>query len=62
LAFVELAENFPDQRVVMVHERHGFAVAQGLLELGGPDDVGEQQRHQPRAIFALEFVHLGAVV
>ena len=46
-AFAELAEDFPNRRVVTLDRRDRLRGLQALLELGRVDNVGEQQSQQP---------------
>ena len=45
-ALLEIAQDFSDQSMMPLDESTRLAIAQLLLELGGTDDVGEQDRGQ----------------
>lgn len=58
LRFVELAEKFPGNGMMLLDQEQPLLVSKALLEFGRADNVREQQSGQPGAMAASKFLDL----
>ena len=60
--FFESSEEIAEQGVMLLDQCDGAVITEILLQLGGADQIGEEQGQQPDPMLALEFLNLEAVV